>query len=350
MAYGNKRSSRKGQFGSYGFKTGYARMIKEFSLPATTAAATQVTGNNPYGMNAGQFNQMGQNTQQGQYYGQNQPGQQFYGGINPSQPNYNNPYNNQFGQVTSPNTPLGAANDGFAPYASDSRQNNQSGNMYGFQSVSDGKPFVAVDVYNKLLQLSLIALLFGAVTYLFPISPGILLATILTGFIVGLIGIFRPRLAKIIAPIYAATEGLVLGTLSFYFSSRGTYVVPLAIIGTAAVFVAVMTLYRTGIIHVTPKFVSVTIVSSFTLLAVMIGATFLSISSLQAGLATFIIFGVLYLFISIMNLFVDFNMIYTAETRGISADGEWYAALLLMMSLIMTFLALLRILGGVGRR
>ena len=59
MAYGNKRSSRKGQFGSYGFKTGYARMIKEFSLPATTAAATQVTGNNPYGMNAGQFNQMG---------------------------------------------------------------------------------------------------------------------------------------------------------------------------------------------------------------------------------------------------------------------------------------------------
>jgi uncharacterized YccA/Bax inhibitor family protein len=59
-----------------------------------------------------------------------------------------------------------------------------------------------------------------------------------------------------------------------------------------------------------------------------------------------VVFGVLYLFIAVMNLFVDFNYVYMAEKAGVAKEGEWFAALSIMFSLVMVYLALLRILGS----
>jgi uncharacterized YccA/Bax inhibitor family protein len=46
-----------------------------------------------------------------------------------------------------------------------------------------------------------------------------------------------------------------------------------------------------------------------------------------------------------MDLFVDFAYVYRAQQAGVSKDGEWFAALSIMISLVMIYLALLRIFG-----
>ena len=66
----------------------------------------------------------------------------------------------------------------------------------------------------------------------------------------------------------------------------------------------------------------------------------------SSGLSGLIIFGVLYLFIAVMNLFVDYDFAYRAEAGHLSADAEWYSAFSLLLSSAMVYLALLRIFGG----
>jgi uncharacterized YccA/Bax inhibitor family protein len=158
---------------------------------------------------------------------------------------------------------------------------------------------------------------------------------------------FRPARANVCAPIYAVAMGGVLGWVSRFYSSGNSTIVPLAILGTTGIFFGALVLYRTGLVRVTNRFTQVTMVATVGLLAVMI-AVFLGvrIPYTSQGLTYLLVFGVLYLFIAIMNLFVDFNFVYMAQKAGVSKEGEWFSALAIMFSLVMVYLALLRILGG----
>jgi uncharacterized YccA/Bax inhibitor family protein len=368
----NNRNRKKSQPNSFGVRSGYNRLIREFSLNSSyPSGAFGSPKNNPYATNP--YDNAPNN------YTNNYPGQYNYNNydvqsqsVNPySTHNLNQPNvgYNQYGQPVNAdpmyNVPQNSINSNYPQDYLQSNNPGYQGNLdpaYGFQGnripnvnyqgspVSDAKPFVAVDTFNKVLQLTLVALFFGVITFTFPVNSAVLLIPILVGFVLGMVTLYKPRLAKYLAPVYAAVEGLVLGTIANYYSVNGNYVAPIAIIGTAAIFVGVLTLYRTGLVKVTPRFLSMTMVGSFSLLAIMIASILLPISYLQSNLVTFIVFGLLYLVIAIMNLFADFNLIYSAEAQGVSAEGEWYGAFLIMMSLVMTFLALLRIFGGGGRR
>jgi uncharacterized YccA/Bax inhibitor family protein len=64
------------------------------------------------------------------------------------------------------------------------------------------------------------------------------------------------------------------------------------------------------------------------------------------GLGGVVVFGVLYLFLAVMNLFVDYDFAYRAQASQLSADAEWFSAFSLLLSSAMVYLALLRIFGG----
>ena len=90
-----------------------------------------------------------------------------------------------------------------------------------------------------------------------------------------------------------------------------------------------------------------TIIAGIGLLAMMIASWFgLTIPFTSPGTSTLLIFGVLYLVVGVMDLFVDFAYVYKAQQAGVSKEGEWFAALSIMFSLVMIYLALLRILGS----
>jgi len=209
--------------------------------------------------------------------------------------------------------------------------------------------FTANGVYDKLAGLIFLVALSSAVGAF--LLPGVvLLPLIFVALGAGLLGIFKPDLARICAPVYAVAEGAVLGAVSRYFSQDAGGIVPLAILFTGAVFVGCLVAFRSGLVRVTSKFLSITLIATFGLLAVSLAALIgLPIPGLS-DFGTFgLLFGVFGLGVGILNLFVDFAVIQEMEARGADARGEWYGALILLVSLVLVYQSILRILASSRR-
>ena len=217
----------------------------------------------------------------------------------------------------------------------------------GSTEVSDAAPLIAADVFDKVGLLVAIALVGGIGAAFLRVPPVIAFVSLFVAMGFAIAAMVKPAKAMIFAPLFALSEGVALGWISRAFSGPNAAVVPMAIIGTSVVFVAVLFSYRTGLVKVGPAFVRATIIAGIGLLAMMIASWFgLTIPFTSSGTSTLLIFGVLYLVVGVMDLFVDFAYVYKAQQAGVSKEGEWFAALSIMFSLVMIYLALLRILGS----
>jgi uncharacterized YccA/Bax inhibitor family protein len=212
--------------------------------------------------------------------------------------------------------------------------------------VSDVRPFVAAEVFNKVLLLAAIAAGFGVTGALLHVPTGAAIVCMVAALAVAVVTIVRPHRAPVLAPVFAALEGVTLGVVSKLFAGQDAQIIPLAIIGTSVVFFGVLAAYRTGLVRVGPAFIRATVIAGLGLLAVFIAVLLgLHFPGTSQGTTYFVVFGVLYLIVGVMDLFVDFAYVTRAEQAGISHDGEWFAAFSIMLS-VMIYLALLRILGG----
>jgi uncharacterized YccA/Bax inhibitor family protein len=213
--------------------------------------------------------------------------------------------------------------------------------------VSDAKPLVEVDVLGKVGILTLIAIGVGGLSFVLPVSIGFALVCVLVAFGLGLWTTFRPRMARTLAPLYAATEGLALGVLSRLYNAQSHGIVPLAIVLTGSLFVGVLIAYRTRLVRVTNRFISMTFVAGFALLAAMLAVIFgLSVPGIGRSATGLVIFGVVYVIVAILDLFVDFELVNRAAKAGVPAEAEWYAAFSIFVAVVMLYLGLLRILAG----
>jgi uncharacterized YccA/Bax inhibitor family protein len=189
-----------------------------------------------------------------------------------------------------------------------------------------------------------LAIAAGAVAELVRAPIGLVWVALVAALGVGLWASFRPHLARVLAPVFALLEGTVLGVISSYYQTEGRYVVPMAVAGTLVITIGVWATYRSGLVRVGHRFLQVTLVSSLGLLAAIVVAMLTGTS--VNGMGGLVIFGVLYLLVGVMNLFVDFDYARRAQAAGLAKEGEWYSAFSIMVSMVMVYLALLRILGG----
>ena len=204
--------------------------------------------------------------------------------------------------------------------------------------------FSADGALNKAGLLGLVALVVGAVAYLGNLPVAVLWVALLAGLGVGLWCTFQPRRAPVLAPVYAVCEGAVLGILSRFYADAGQHVVTLAVVGTVAIVAGVWAVYRTGLVKVGNRFIQTTLVAMLGMLVVMVTAVLTGWGT--TGLGGLLIFGVLYLILAVMSLFIDFSFVERAELAGIDADAEWYSAFSILMASVMVYLALLRIFGS----
>jgi uncharacterized YccA/Bax inhibitor family protein len=214
--------------------------------------------------------------------------------------------------------------------------------------------YKASRAYDKLIGLTIVALVAGVAGWA-VVPTGLAFAALLVAFGVVLISWFRMGWAKVLAPIYAVCEGLGLGAVSGIYASQSSGVVPLAIVFTGGVFVACLLAYRSGLVRVTPRLVTMAGVGAVGLICCAVLSLFISIP----GLSTFggnptivLIIGVLCLFVAVTNLFVDFDYVQRAETMGLPAEAEWASALAMMTALVLVYISMLRILSVLfgGRR
>ena len=213
--------------------------------------------------------------------------------------------------------------------------------------VSDVRPFVAAEVFNKVLILAGIALTFGVLGSVLHVPVVLAVLCMVVALALAVATMFRPRRAPVLAPVFAALEGVALGVISKLFAGQDGKIIPLAIIGTTVIFFGVLGAYRTGLVRVGTTFVRATVIAGFGLLAVMLAVMLgLQFPGTSQGTTYFVVFGVIYLVIGVMDLFVDFAYVTRAEQAGVSHEGEWFAAFSIMISVAMIYLALLRIFGG----
>jgi len=163
------------------------------------------------------------------------------------------------------------------------------------------------------------------------------------GLITALVTAFRPQSSGISAPIYAI------------FESRYSGIVMRAVALTLAVFLAMLFLYRSGIIKVTEKFkmgiFAATAGIAVVYLASFIGGLFGMEFSFLHGNSNFSIgFSLVVVAIAALNLVLDFSFVETAAAQGAPKYMEWYGAFGLMVTLIWLYLEILRLLSKLASR
>lgn len=198
------------------------------------------------------------------------------------------------------------------------------------------------------------ALLQFYLMYTPAVNPLVPQATMMLGFIGGLIvafiTIFRPRLAPYTAPIYALLEGFIVGGLTVVFDYFYPGIALPAIGLTFGVLAMMLAVYMSGLIKVTQKFrmgMMMAIGSIFLLYMVTwIGSFFgFYVPFVYEGGPIGIGFSLLVVGIAALSLLLDFDMIERGAAARAPKYVEWYSAFALMVTLVWLYIEILRLLA-----
>jgi uncharacterized YccA/Bax inhibitor family protein len=191
------------------------------------------------------------------------------------------------------------------------------------------------------------------------LEPVVLPAAGIGGFILAMITIMRPTVAPWTAPVYAAFEGVFLGSLSFLIeNSLGRKYPGIAIQAvsmTAGTLFVMLFLYATRIIRVTDRLRSgimaatgaLCLVYLIAFVARMFGANVPFINSptpIGIGFSVFVVG------LAAFNLLLDFDFIEKGSNAGAPKYMEWYGAFGLMVTLVWLYLEILRLLRNLQDR
>lgn len=189
-------------------------------------------------------------------------------------------------------------------------------------------------------------------------NPALLWVGIIGGLISSIITYVKPNIANITAPIYAAFEGLLLGTISLFVAAsmgEGFFgIVTNAIFLTIFALVAMLGAYKTGLIKPTEKFKSIVTTATLAIGMVYLVSMILSIFGITMpylheggvigiGLSLFIVG------IASLNLIIDFESFETGEQLRLDKKQEWVCAMGLLITLVWLYLEILRLLSKINR-
>lgn len=179
----------------------------------------------------------------------------------------------------------------------------------------------------------------------------IIISSMVVGFILALVTIFKKEVAMYTAPAYAIVEGVLLGAISFFFEQIYPGIVIQAVLLTFGVLFLMLFLYKYEIIKVTQKFragvtsaigaIFLVYVSGFFLR--LFGIRFLDVlfGSGMIGMG----FGIFVVAIASLTLVLDFDMIVKGAKAKLPVHMEWYCGFSLMVTLIWLYLEILRLLS-----
>ncbi len=184
-------------------------------------------------------------------------------------------------------------------------------------------------------------------------STGLIFGTLIGAFIVAIATVMRPHWAPITAPLYAVLEGCVLGAISAVYDARYAGL-PLQALGlTTMVFLAMLFVYQTGMIKVTPGFRQGVVIATGAIMLFYIASIVMSFFGMQMPLLhdsgpigigiSLVIIGV-----AAMNLMLDFDLIGRGVGRAPKVM-EWYGGFTLMVTLVWLYLEMLRLLSKLRR-
>ncbi|MFC9330903.1 Bax inhibitor-1/YccA family protein [Kitasatospora sp. NPDC057015] len=167
-------------------------------------------------------------------------------------------------------------------------------------------------------------------------------------FVVGMVISFKRSVSPPLILAYAGLEGFFLGAITKVFNTIWPGIAIQAVLGTAAVFGAILIAYKSGRIRVTPRYtrIGLTIAMGFLgLLLINLVASFfgadMGLRSGPLGIAV----GLVGVALGAFFLSLDFAAIEEAIRQGAPQQEAWRAAFGLTLSLVWIYIEMLRLIA-----
>lgn len=214
------------------------------------------------------------------------------------------------------------------------------------------RPMTVDDVISKTGITLGVLLVTGALTWITELYV-LALPAMLIGFVLALVVIFKKVVSPPLILAYAAVEGVFLGGISGLFNARFPGIVIQAVIGTAVVFAAMLVVYKTGAVRVTPRFRK-------WMMGALLGAVGLMVVNLVASLIVpgglglrdadgspmlAIGFSLLMIGVAAFSFLLDFDAADQAIRGGAPEKFAWYIAFGLLVTLVWLYVEILRLLS-----
>lgn len=176
-----------------------------------------------------------------------------------------------------------------------------------------------------------------------------------TSIIAFIVIMFNRSAIAIAAPVYAASEGLVLGAISAMIEARYPGIAIQAVGLTLMSLFSLLALYRIGAIKCTDKFRSVIFMSTLSIAGIylinLIGSFFgMHVPGIFTSSNFGIGFSLVVVVIASLNLIIDFDFIERGAQQMLGKSYEWYGAFGLMVTLVWLYIEILNLLSKLRDR
>ena len=205
------------------------------------------------------------------------------------------------------------------------------------------------DVVVRTAVLLGTAIATGFLTWYLDLE-GLAIPAVLVGLVLGLVISFKQITNPAVIIAYAAVEGVFLGGISKIFDAQYPGIAVQAVIGTSAVALAMLAVYRSGRLRVTPKFTRMVIGATMGymgLLLVNLVASFFTDGGLGLFDGGLLSIGISLFAVGLasLNLVLDFDFIEKGAAAGVPERYGWFAAFGLMVTLVWLYIEILRLLS-----
>ena len=233
--------------------------------------------------------------------------------------------------------------------------------MEGNTTILSGEPMTINGAISKTFILFLC--LFATSVYEFMLyaqgltdkAAGLLMIGFVASIIAFIVIMFARKTIKYMAPVYALSEGLIIGGLSAMFEGMYPGIVVQAVGSTFMAFFVMLALYKAGIIKCSEKFRSVLMISMFSILGIylvqFIGSFFhMSIPGLFTSSLVGIGFSAIVCIVAALNFIIDFNVIEEGANNMADKSFEWYGAFGLIVTFVWLYIEILNLLAKLRDR
>ncbi len=208
------------------------------------------------------------------------------------------------------------------------------------------------DVVVKTGLLLGVILVTGTAAWVLDLGFGIAALAGLAGFALAMVNIFKRQVSPPLVLAYAALQGVFIGAVSHAYNDQYNGIVVQAVLGTAAVFAAVLFGYKSGRLRNTPRFQKVV---TFGLLG-MVGLVLvnfvvglfgdgdaLGIRGENLPLSILVSLGLIVF--GALTFVMDFDQADRMVAAGVDSKESWRVAFGLVVGLVFLYLEILRLLS-----
>lgn len=240
-------------------------------------------------------------------------------------------------------------------------------NTSAFKNIETASAGAAMSIRGTLYKsLALLLMIFvaGALTWRVvneSINPAAynswMFGGLIVGFILAMVISFNPKTAPCLSPLYAAAEGLVLGSVSALYNNAFASIAPNIIINAVLLTMlcafVMLLFYRTGFVKVNGTFMRVLSVSLTTILIFYIGSWIISLFGVDMTLlhgATPLSIGISIVITAVaaFSLIMDYHVIERNSSLRAPKFMEWYCAFGVMVTLVWLYLEILSLLAKIA--